>query len=52
MNFSEMDPSEFKTEQRQIEGFESVSSELVFDFAERYGGKMSNQRPESSQEHD
>lgn len=52
MNFSEMDPSEWKPEIREIEGFEGVPSDLVFEYPARYGGSQSDEKPASSSEHD
>lgn len=50
-NFKMLPPSEFQTEIKQIEGFEEAA-ELVFDYPMRYGGSLSDDRPESSAETD
>jgi hypothetical protein len=47
-----VDPSEWSTEIRSIEGFESVPGEIVFDYPKRYGGTLSDEKPASSGEHD
>jgi hypothetical protein len=39
-------------ETRQIEGFEHVPAEIVFDYPMRYGGTQSDVKPASSGEHD
>lgn len=51
-NFSVIDPSEWSIETRQIEGFENVDPEIVFDYPKRYGGTQSDEKPASSGEHD
>lgn len=45
-------PAEFQTELKQIEGFEDQPNELVFGIPKRYGGNMTDDKPESSAEHD
>jgi len=47
-----VDPSQWRTETRQIEGFEQVPPEIVFDYPIRYGGTQSDEKPASSGEHD
>lgn len=51
-NHEIVEPSEWQFEKRQIEGFEHVETDVVFEFPERYGGTASNQKPESSKEKD
>jgi hypothetical protein len=33
-----IDPAEWSTELREIEGFENEEKEIVFDYPKRYGG--------------
>ena len=47
-----VDPSQWSVETRQIEGFEHVPAEIVFDYPMRYGGTQSDVKPASSGEHD
>ena len=50
-NHKMMEPADFKTELKQIEGFEE-EPELVLGFPMRYGGTLSDEKPESSEAHD
>lgn len=46
-----MPPSEWSTQMIHLEGVED-EPELVFGYPRRYGGSLSDDKPESSAEHD
>ena len=47
-----IEPSDWKFDKLDVEGFENVPHEVVFPFPERYGGTASDIKPESSAQHD
>lgn len=51
-NYQVIPPNEWQRLQLPIDGFEHVPNEVVFDVPKRYGGNLSDEKPESSGEHD
>lgn len=51
-NYEVIPPSEWAIEHITVEGFENEEAGIVFDFPKRYGGNLSDEKPQSSGEHE